>query len=119
DCRQLNVMLAETVEQLRSEGFRTTPGELGEQIVIAGLPANAVASGVRLRLGESAVIELVEDREPCRRFARIQGKPTNTGRGRIGFMARVLVGGEVAVGSAVCVEQIPAESDSTSQDITS
>src|SRR6185312_17371730 len=40
DSRQLNVLLAETVEQLRAEGFRTAPGELGEQIVIAGLPAD-------------------------------------------------------------------------------
>jgi MOSC domain-containing protein YiiM len=118
DSRQLNVMLAETVEQLRSEGFQTAPGELGEQIIIAGLPVEAAAPGVRLRLGESAVIELVFARVPCRRFARIQGLPKDAARGRIGFMARVLAGGEVAVGSPVQVEQFPADSDSTSQNTT-
>jgi hypothetical protein len=30
--RQLNVMALETLEQLRAEGFRTGPGQMGEQI---------------------------------------------------------------------------------------
>jgi len=96
--RQLNVMLAETVAELRAEGFCTAPGELGEQLVIAGLGAAAIP-GARIQLGDSAVIELGELREPCGRFARIQGVPAAAGEGRIGFMARVLVDGEIAVGS--------------------
>ncbi len=104
DSRQLNVMLAEVVEQLRAEGFRTAPGELGEQLVIAGLDPTSVAPGVRLRVGESAVIEIVYARMPCSRFARVQGKPRDAARGRIGYMARVVRGGEVAVGSAVSLE---------------
>jgi MOSC domain-containing protein YiiM len=104
DGRHLNIMLAETVEQLRAEGYRTAPGELGEQIVLAGLPDSAAGPGVRLRVGASAVIEFVELREPCGRFARVQGRPKNEALGRVGFMARVLVGGEVAVGDAVSME---------------
>src|SRR6266699_893162 len=48
--RQLNVMLAEAVEKLLAEGFHTAPGELGEQLVIAGLPEEAATAGVRLRV---------------------------------------------------------------------
>ncbi len=102
--RQLNVMLAETVERLRVEGFRTTAGELGEQIVIAGLDPESLAAGVRLRVGETAVIELTYPRTPCSRFARIQGKAKESARGRIGFMARVIASGEIVVGSLVRVE---------------
>jgi len=105
DSRQLNVMLVETVEQLRAEGFRTAPGELGEQIVIAGLEPDTVAAGVRLRLGETAVIEIIYPRVPCSRFARIQGHPKDAARGRIGFMARVVRGGEISVGNPVHLEQ--------------
>ena len=108
DSRQLNVMLAETVEQLRREGFRTAPGELGEQIVIAGVPINDAIPGVRLQIGPSAVIELVYARVPCGRFARIQGHPKDAARNRIGFMAKVICGGEIAVGSPVVLEQPPA-----------
>lgn len=104
DSRQLNVMLAQTVEELRTEGFRTAPGELGEQIVIAELSAAVAVLGTRLRLGDSAVIELASFREPCGRFAQIQGQSADAVEGRVGFMARVLVGGEVAVGAPVAVE---------------
>jgi MOSC domain-containing protein YiiM len=104
DSRQLNVLLAETVAQLGAEGFRTAPGELGEQVVIAALPADVAAPGARLRVGDSAVIELVYFRVPCGRFARIHGCSKDAVRGRLGFMARVLVGGELTVGAPVFVE---------------
>ena len=40
--RQLNIMLAEMVEQMRKDGYHADPGALGEQIVIAGLSAAQV-----------------------------------------------------------------------------
>ena len=102
--RQLNVMLAEGVARLREDGYRTAPGELGEQLVIAELAECAVESGTRLRIGETAVVELGKLRTPCERFAGIQGSPASAAKGRIGFMARVLMGGEIGVGSPVVVE---------------
>jgi MOSC domain-containing protein YiiM len=102
--RQLNVMLAETVEQLQREGFRTAPGELGEQIVIAGLDPGLLGPKVRLRLGEAAVIEVISPRTGCNRFAHIQRQPQETARGKLGVMARVVRGGEIVVGAAVSVD---------------
>ncbi|MFO0825268.1 MAG: hypothetical protein U0792_19465 [Gemmataceae bacterium] len=55
--RQLNIMAAETLAELRDEGFKTEPGQLGEQIIISGLNLANIASGTRLRLG-SAVVEV-------------------------------------------------------------
>jgi MOSC domain-containing protein YiiM len=110
DSRQLNVLLAETVEQLRSEGFHTAPGELGEQVVITGLAE--IVPGNRLQIGESAVVELVYFRVPCSRFARIQGQSKDLVRGRLGFMARVLVSGEVGVGDPVSVVAADVAADS-------
>ncbi len=102
--RQLNVMSAEMVERLRHEGFRTAPGELGEQLVIAGLEQVIWSPGVQIRLGSSAVIEIGNPRTPCSRFAHVQGKSIKEAWGRIGVMARVICGGEVAVGDdAACV----------------
>jgi MOSC domain-containing protein YiiM len=101
--RQLNVMLAETVAGLREEGFRTAPGELGEQLVIAGLEPGLLVPGARLRLGEAAVIEVTSPRTPCGRFEHIQGKPIKAAWGKLGVMARVVCGGEVDVGAEVAV----------------
>ena len=58
--RQLNVMHAEILAQLGTEGFKVGPGEMGEQIVVAGVDPAALVPGARLKLGE-AVIEVVED----------------------------------------------------------
>lgn len=102
--RQLNVMLAENLAELGTEGFKAGPGELGEQIVLAGLDSASLIEGVRLKLG-SAVIEVGIPRTGCARFEMIQGKPKQSANGRLGVMARVVTGGEVAVGDAVEVLQ--------------
>ncbi|MDB5312438.1 MAG: hypothetical protein JWO38_6640 [Gemmataceae bacterium] len=102
--RQLNVMVAEVVADLRAEGFHTAPGELGEQIVIAGVPAGALVPGARVRLG-GAVIEVTLPRTGCDRFETIQGKPKASVEGRLGVLARVVTGGEIRVGDEVTVER--------------
>jgi MOSC domain-containing protein YiiM len=98
--RQLNVMCAETLAELGAEGFRVAPGEMGEQIVVAGVDFTALAPGARLKLGE-AVIEVVEPRTGCQRFEMIQGQSRHLVQGRLGVIARVVTGGEVSVGDAV------------------
>ena len=105
--RQLNVMCAEVLAELDAEGFMAAPGELGEQIVIAGIDRAALVVGGRLRLG-SAVIEVGIPRTGCARFEMIQGKSKQSVKGRLGFLATVVTGGEVAVGDAV--ELVPAGS---------
>lgn len=101
--RQLNIMSLETVEQLRSEGYRTEPGELGEQIVISGLDVQQLAPGSYLQLGDSARIEIYGLREPCDRFERVQGKPQALGR--VGVLAGVVKGGSIQIGDRVRVLQ--------------
>jgi MOSC domain-containing protein YiiM len=114
--RQLNVMRAETVGQLAAEGFRTAPGELGEQLVLAGLEEAALAPGARLLLGETAVIEVTSPRTPCERFSHIQGKPISAADGRLGVMARVVRGGEIRVGAEVRLALPEGRTDRSHQD---
>lgn len=101
DKRQLNVMTAETLALLRAEGFKVAPGELGEQIVVAGVDEAALVPGARLALGDAAVIEVTLPRTGCDRFEHIQGKPKATAKGRLGVMARVVAGGVVRAGDPV------------------
>lgn len=97
DSRQLNVMCAEVLEELRGEGFKVGPGEMGEQIVVEGIDPETLLKGTRLQLGR-AVIEVGIPRTGCSRFEMIQGRPKQSVAGRLGVMARVVEGGEVAVG---------------------
>lgn len=101
--RQLNIMSYATTEQLRAEGFKTAPGELGEQIVIEGLDVITLAKGTRLHIGDSAVIEIGKPRTPCSWFERVQGKPYQSATNRVGIMAKVIRGGEIRIGDAIKV----------------
>jgi MOSC domain-containing protein YiiM len=100
--RQLNIMLAETLTELGGEGFQVAPGQMGEQIVVAGLDPSALTDGTRLKLG-GAVIEIGTPRTGCARFEMIQGKPRERVNGRLGSLATVVSAGEVAVGDEVAV----------------
>ena len=99
--RQLNVMRAEDLAELAAEGRQVGPGQMGEQLVIAGLDPAALAEGTRLRLGPTAVIEVGIPRTGCGRFEHIQKAVKESVAGRLGVMARVVAGGEIAVGDAV------------------
>src|SRR5947208_2144607 len=52
--RHLNVMARETLDRLQGEGCKTGPGEMGEQIVLAGIDVDRLPAGTRLRLGTEA-----------------------------------------------------------------
>lgn len=101
--RELNLMALETLEQLRAEGYRTAPGQMGEQIVVSGIAIDRLAAGTRLRLGTAAIIEVVKPRTGCDRLRQVQGCTLGQVAGRLGVMARVLVGGTIHVGDTVAL----------------
>lgn len=105
--RQLNIMFGDTVAELKQEGFLADPGQLGEQIVIAGMREETMSPGTHLRLGNTAVVELLEARTGCERFEHIQGHSAKVAAGRLGYMARVVADGQIEVGSIAEVVLTP------------
>lgn len=101
--RQLNLMSYETLTILRTQGFYTEPGQMGEQIVIHQLDVDSLPAGTRLQIGESAVVEVVKPREGCERFTKIQKKPLSAVAGQMGVIAKVVTGGSIHVGDMVKV----------------
>jgi len=99
--RQLNVMSAGVVQDLAAEGFLAEPGQLGEQLIVGGMDVNALALGTRLRIGAEACVELTEPRTGCGKFELYQSKSRQDATGRLGMMARVVMGGQIAVGDPV------------------
>jgi MOSC domain-containing protein YiiM len=113
--RQINIMSAETLAGLAREGFKTGPGEMGEQIAVGGIEIDSLPLGARLRLGASAVVEVTSARSGCDRFEHIQGKLKKLVRGRLGVMARVVGGGPIAVGDVVTLLVVPPSGGCASQ----
>jgi MOSC domain-containing protein YiiM len=101
--RQINIMSLETLQALANEGWRVGPGEMGEQMVISGLDVMALPERTRLKIGDSAVVEVFEPREPCDWLGQIQGKNHENVVGRAGVFVGVVTGGNVCVGDSVSV----------------
>lgn len=106
--RQINIMCAEVFEALQAEGFRTAPGEMGEQVVVRGIVPDSLYPSAVVRIGE-ATVEVTIPRTGCERFETIQGRPRKSVEGRLGVLVKVLAGGTVRVGDVVAYhEPVPS-----------
>ena len=90
--------------QLRAEGWPVNPGDLGENLLVAGVTAEALAPGVRVRAGE-VELEISKRCDPCvvlygLPYVGVERGPkfVRTLRGRRGWFAWVIRGGVVRVG---------------------
>lgn len=99
--RQLNIMSAATVQALAGDGFQTVPGQLGEQLIVAGMEIDTLPKGARLQIGETACVEVSMPRTGCNKFAEHQGRSQDGAAGRLGVMAKVVIGGTIRVGDPV------------------
>lgn len=102
--RHVNLTSEENAAALRALGFRTGPGETGEQLVVRGIDVPALNPGDRLRLGANACLEVVKPRTGCARLQQVQGRTPAGTHDRLGVMARVVAGGVIRVGDPVRVE---------------
>ena len=58
------LLTEETLTDLRAEGWPVQAGDIGENLTVAGLPADGLRPGVRVRLGE-VVLEVSKACDPC------------------------------------------------------
>lgn len=114
--RQVHLIQRELFRELAVEGHEVEPGELGENVTTDGVDLLALPLGTRIRLGDSAEIELTGLRNPCVQIERFQPglmrrlirrDIAGTHR-RAGVMAIVVEGGVVRAGDPISVE-LPAE----------
>jgi len=111
--RQVHLIHAELHDELRALGFDVAHGVMGENVTTRGIDLLALPTGARLRLGETAVVEVTGLRNPCVQLDRIQPGLMAATLGRdehgqlvrkAGVMCIVLAGGEVQPGDAIHVE---------------
>lgn len=108
--RQVHLIHAELQDELRADGYRVSPGVMGENITTRGIDLLGLPLGARLRLGAEAVIEVTGLRKPCHQLDTYQaglmaavigcdgdGKPIY----KCGVMAIVVAGGEVRAGDDI------------------
>ena len=108
--RQVHLIHAELHDELNARGFCVKTGDMGENITTRGLDLLALPTGTKLRIGESALIEVTGLRNPCRQLDDFQDglmqavldrdDDGNLIR-RAGIMAVVLSSGDVYPGDRI------------------
>lgn len=110
--RQVHLIHAELLDELRARDFRVEPGAMGENVTTRGVDLLGLPTGARLRLGAEAEIEITGLRNPCAQLDGFQAglmaavlDRDEDGRlvRRCGVMAVVLAGGIVRAGDTITV----------------
>ncbi len=101
--RQVNIMSMNTVQILNDLGFKTNPGELGEQLVIDGFDVMDLPIGTQIQLGDSAVIELTMVRTGCAWLEMIHDQSKDDTIQRLGMLAKVIQSGTISVNDTIKV----------------
>lgn len=105
--KAVSLYAVESIARVAADGHTAFPGAFGENLTLEGVEMGTLAPGDRLRIGNRAVIEIVEHAQPCqtiahwfvdRRIARISGKAHPED---VRWYARVIVEGTVRTGDAV------------------
>jgi MOSC domain-containing protein YiiM len=82
------------------DGLELEPGEIRENITVAGEDVQAWEIGRQVRAGE-AVFEITMVCDPCHRMDELRDGLRAKLEGKRGMLARVVESGEVAVGDSV------------------
>jgi hypothetical protein len=114
--RQVLLIQQEIFESLAERGHEVGAGHLGDNITTQGLDLHALPTGTRLRLGDTAVVELTGLRQPCPQIDDFQNGLTTVLRHRdaegdmvqaAGVMSIVLDGGTVKPGDRIELDVPP------------
>ena len=70
--RQLHLIQTELIEELNATGFDVRPGDLGENITTRRIDLPALPQGTLLRIGDTAVVEIIGLRTPCSKIERFR-----------------------------------------------
>lgn len=114
--RQVHLIHAELHDELRSKGYDVAPGEMGENVTTRGVDLLGLPTGARLRLGQTAVVQVTGLRNPCGQLdgvrpglmaATLDRDPAGNLIRKAGVMGVVLSGGDVRPGDPIVVELPP------------
>ena len=86
---------------LREQGVEVGNGDIGENFTTRGLDLLKLARGDRLRVGSECVIQITDVRVPCSQLRKWDGDLPELIVGRSGWVAKVVVEGEVKAGDRI------------------
>ncbi len=97
--RPVSLLPCESFSKLSHPALKITPGDFAENIATLGLDFGNLRPGSRLRLGGSALIEVVQVGKECHNECEIRQKVGDCIMPVEGVFARVIRGGEIKTGN--------------------
>jgi len=98
--RQVSLFPAETLRQIRREGFEVSAESLSANLLTENIALDSLEPGVLLRIGE-AIVEIAEARRPCRSITKIDNRLPKRLYGQCGQVGRIIRSGVARVGDEV------------------
>jgi len=101
--RQVSFLASESIESARKQGLDVTFGDFAENIATSGIEWPKVPIGTKVRLGESALVEITQIGKECHNKCAIYYMAGDCIMPREGIFGRVLKGGKIRCGDKVSI----------------
>jgi MOSC domain-containing protein YiiM len=99
--RQVSFLAGESIEKARRNGLQVSFGDFAENIATEGIDWTTMGVGTRLRLGESALVEITQIGKECHQKCAIYYQAGDCIMPREGIFARVLERGTIRSGDSI------------------
>ncbi|MFZ5865684.1 MAG: MOSC domain-containing protein [Thermodesulfobacteriota bacterium] len=99
--RQVSLLSIEQIDTMRQKGLDVKPGSFAENLTTEGFDLDVAKVGDRLRVGDSALLEVTQIGKECHTRCAIYNKVGECIMPERGVFARVLKGGEVKSGDSI------------------
>ncbi|MBW1829720.1 MAG: MOSC domain-containing protein [Deltaproteobacteria bacterium] len=101
--RQVSFLASESIERSRDQGLDVTFGDFAENIATSGIPWLEIPIGTKVRLGDSALVEITQIGKECHNKCAIYYQAGDCIMPKEGIFARVLKGGKITCGDDVLI----------------
>ena len=101
--RQVSFLAQESIQKMQDMGLDVHAGDFAENITTTGVDLLAFPLGTKIRLGDSALLEITQHGKECHTSCAIYHQAGTGVMPTEGIFGRVLEGGSVKVGDAIAV----------------
>lgn len=102
--RQVSFLASESIEEARKRGLDVDFGDFAENIATEGIKWTEVPIGTRVKVGESALVEITQIGKECHTKCAIFYMAGDCIMPREGIFARVLQGGTIRCGDPIVLQ---------------
>ena len=99
--RQVSLLSIEQIKTMEEKGLDVEAGSFAENLTTEGFDLDSVVVGDRLKVGDSAVLEITQIGKECHTRCAIYHKVGECIMPERGVFARVITGGEVKAGDSI------------------